>query len=211
MRFLLLLSLVFVVACASTPKKSKSEMLDGLETEAVTELQQGNLDAANDKLSKVLADAPQRWKSLNAMGILHSFKNEMPQALASFAAADAASPNTPAVLNNWGLALAMENRYDEGVAKLMQAVEVSPPATRTQPEMNLALVYALSGNNKPAEMILHRYMDASKIKENMKFYSGLRKDREKSRQALQNAYGMPLPEAPGGNEPQSIFPSAIHN
>lgn len=175
-------------------------------------LQQGDLAGASDKLNQVLADSPQRWKSINAIGILHSLKNEIPQAEASFASADSISPNTPAVLNNWGLALAIDGHYDEAIAKLMQAVEVAPTETRAQPEMNLALVYALSGNEKPAELILHRYMDPAKIKENMKFYRGLRKDQEKSRQVLQKAYGMPQMDAPPAGEPQTLLPPpAMHN
>jgi Tfp pilus assembly protein PilF len=210
MRLLALVFLVFVVACTTT-KKPKLEVLDGLEAQAVTDLQQGNLAAADEKLNKVLADSPQRWRSLNALGILHSFKNEIPQAQASFASADSISPNNPAVLNNWGLALAIDNRYDEAIAKLMQAVEVAPPTTRTQPELNLALIYALSGNEKPAEIILHRYMTPAKIRENMKFYRGLRKDQQKSRQVLQNAYGVPQMQVPVEDPPVPLLPAPAQN
>ena len=208
-----LYSLLFclLIAACSMVTKQQPQPPALLQEQAITELQQGNLDSATDKLNTVLTKEPQSWKALNAMGIIYSLKNNLPQAESSFAAADAANPNNTPVLNNWGLALAIDNRYDEAIAKLMQAVEVSPPENRTQPEMNLALVYALSGNDKSAQLILHRYMEPAKIKENMKFYSSLRKDREKSRQALQNAYGLPQPEAPTGSEPQSIFPPSFHN
>ena len=210
MRVLALFLLTLIVACSHT-QKPKPEALDGLETQGVAALQQGDLGGAAEKLNQVLADSPNRWKSINAIGILHSLKNEIPQAQASFASADSISPNNPAVLNNWGLALAIDNHYDEAIAKLMQAVEVSPPDTRTQPEMNLALVYALSGNEKPAEIVLHRYMDPAKIKENMKFYRSLRKDQQKSRQVLQKAYGMPQMDAPAESMPQTLPAPAAHN
>jgi len=185
---------LLLTACAPI-KQQPQPTPDLLEQQALIELQQGNLDSAAQKLNTILTKEPQRIKSLNAMGIISSLKNNPAQAAASFTAADIASPNTPAILNNWGLALAMDGHYDEAVAKLMHAVEIAALEHREQPEMNLALVYALSGNEKSAEVILHRYMEVDKIRENLKFYRSLHKNPEKSRQALQNAYGLPQPEA----------------
>jgi Tfp pilus assembly protein PilF len=124
--------------------------------------------------------------------MLHAFKNQMPQSESFFAAADSASANNPAILNNWGLALAMDGRYDQALAKLMQAVEVAPQEKRVQPEMNLALVYGLMGKESQASMILRRYMEPKKITENITSYRAIRSNREKARQALQNA-ASPVP------------------
>ena len=204
MKKLSLIAFLLLAACMQ-PKQPTADMI---EQEAINDLQQGKLEIAAEKLNKILTTSPERWKSFNAKGILHSFRNELPQAESAFAAANAISSNNVVILNNWGLALAMDQRYDEAIAKLMQAVEAAPQQSRSQPEMNLAMIYALSGNEKPAEMILRRYMAPEDIEGNMKFYRSVRRDREQSRRALQKSYGLPNGED-SANEPFTILPPPV--
>jgi Flp pilus assembly protein TadD len=87
----------------------------------------------------------------------------------------------------------MDGRYDEAIARIMQAVEMAPQEKRMQPEMNLAMVYGLAGKEKQAEIILRRHMEPNKAADNLKAYRAIRKDHEKARQMLQNAAGAAAP------------------
>lgn len=192
MKYIVLLCL-FVASCAPM-QKQPVQTADMLEQQGLAEMERGNFDPAIEKFNAVLKKEPTRWKTLNAIGMLHAFKNQMPQSESFFAAADSASPNNAAILNNWGLALAMDGRYDEALARLMQAVETAPQEKRAQPEMNLALVYGLMGRESHASAILRRYMEPNKITENIKSYRAIRSNREKARQMLQNAAGATPPQ-----------------
>jgi Flp pilus assembly protein TadD len=205
MKYITIVFCLFVAACAPM-KKQPVQTADMLEQQGLAEMEKGNFDPAIEKFNAVLKKEPTRWKTLNAIGMLHAFKNQMPQSESFFAAADSASGNNPAILNNWGLALAMDGRYDQATAKLMQAVEVAPQEKRMQPEMNLALVYGLMGKESQASMVLRRYMEPKKITENIKSYRAIRSNREKARQALQNA-ATPVPTTPV--EQQLILPPSL--
>ncbi len=175
MRVLCTLIVLLGVAACVPMQKQPALTTDMLEQQGLAEMEKGNFDPAIESFNKVLKKEPTRWKTLNAIGMLHAFKNQMPQAESFFVAADKTSQNNPAILNNWGLALAMGGRYDEAVAKLMQAVDITPQEKRAQPEMNLALVYGLMGREKQAEMILRRHMEPNKAAANLKAYRAIRK------------------------------------
>lgn len=198
MKKLALICCLIVLAGCQSSKKSP-QALEQLELQGISNLQSGNLDAAQQTLQTVLSDSPDRWKSYNALGIVQSLKNDFAGAEVSFAKANSFNPDNPAVLNNWGLVQAMNDHYEDAIARLMQAVEAAPTDNRTQPEMNLAMIYALSGNEKSAEVILHRYLTPDKIKKNLSFYASLRSDRDKAQAAIQKAY----------QAPQTILPDAV--
>lgn len=209
MKYIAIVFCLFVAACVPM-KKQPVQTADMIEQQGLAEMEKGNFDPAIEKFNAVLKKEPTRWKTLNAIGMLHAFKNQMPQAESFFAAADSASANNPAILNNWGLALAMDGRYDEALARLMQAVEVAPQEKRAQPEMNLALVYGLMGRESQAAGILRRHMDTKKIAENIKSYRTIRSNREKTRQALQNAAGaMPSQTLSAPIDKQLIVPPSL--
>ena len=192
-------------------EKKNAGNIDAIEGQALAEMNMGKFDLAVDKFNKVLAKDGTRWRTLNAIGVLHTLKGQLPQAGQFFAAADAASPGNPAVLNNWGIAYGIAGNSPEAVSRLMQAVEAAgaDPQKREQTEMNLAMVYALSGNDRAAEPILRRYLDPEKARKNLQTYAKIRRDRQQSRQLLEKSFGTPESEKLGA-QPLEMLPPALN-
>lgn len=175
-------------------QKEAPENLDALEGAGLAELNLGEFVSAVDKFNAVLAKDPKRWRSLNAIAIMHTLKNQLGSAGDFFAAADAASPNNPVVLNNWGLGYAIAGNYPESVRVLERAGTAAADAeVKKETQMNLALVHALNKNDAQALIILRQNLGEAQALKNMAAYTALRGDAAASREYLQRAVAPAMP------------------
>lgn len=199
MRYILIAALM-LSACVPMQMKPKAATTEQLEKEALALMEQGKTDEVVPKLNAILKKNPRSWKALNAIGTLHGLKGALPQADSFFQAADAASPNNAAILNNWALVLAFADRYDLALPKMMQAVERAKPEQLEKTEMNLALLYALMGNENAARMALRRHLLPEQVEGNIRAYRSIAKSREQRQKALSEAAGVPA---------ESILPAPL--
>lgn len=176
--------------------------LDALEGAALSEMNLGDFTSAVSKFNKVLAKRPNSWRSLNAIAVLHTLKGQLPQAGEFFIAADKASPNNPAILNNWGLGYAISGNALESVKRLDAAVAAAKDdaVKRRQVEMNLAMVQALNQQDVIALEILRRNLPEAEALNNLAIYASMRGDEAASQNYLKQALAGRLPT------PQPVIP-----
>lgn len=167
--------------------------LDALEGEALSLMATGKTVDAGRKFAEVLEKDPKRWRTLNALGILFVTKNMIPEAMAYYTEALKYSPDNPAVLNNVGLSQAVDRKYADAIAALQQAARVSKtPAQRQHIDLNLAMVYGVSGDLDTASEIAGKYLNGAALDNNLGLYAHLSKN-----EALAKTYlNMALSQSP---------------
>lgn len=167
--------------------------LDIEEGRALTLLAMGKSIEASRAFSDIVDKDPKRWRTLNALGILFVTKNMIPEAMAYYTEALKYSTDNPAVLNNVGLSQAVDRNYYRAVEALEQSGRFSKtPAQRKQIELNMALVYGVSGDLDQARAIASKHFDGAALENNMGLYAHLSKN-----EALAKTYlNMALSQSP---------------
>jgi Flp pilus assembly protein TadD len=168
--------------------KDDPKNIDALEGKGLTLMAQGKSAEAGRVLAQVLELDSKRWRTLNVLGILFVTKNMIPEAMEYFTEALKVSPDNPAVLNNVGLARAIEGNYPRAVEALQQAAKMSnTDARRKQVNLNLALVYGISGDMDSAKAVAEKYLDGAALDNNLGLYSHLAKNDELAKTYLNMA------------------------
>jgi Flp pilus assembly protein TadD len=168
--------------------KDDPRNVDALEGKGLALMAEGKSAEAGRVLAQVLENDPKRWRTLNALGILFVTKNMIPEAVEYFTEALKVSPDNSAVLNNVGLARAIEGNFPRAVEALQQAVKMSnTDARRKQVNLNLALVYGISGDMDSARVVAEKYLDGAALDNNLGLYSHLAKNDELAKTYLNMA------------------------
>ncbi len=151
--------------------------LDIAEGRALTMMATGKTVDAGRAFSAIMDKDSKRWRTLNALGILFVTKNMIPEAMAYYTEALNQSPDNPAILNNVGLSQAVDHNYPRAIEALKQGSRVSKtPNQRRQIEMNMAMVYGVSGDLDTAKDIASKYIDGPALDNNLGLYAHLSKD-----------------------------------
>lgn len=151
--------------------------LDITEGRGLTLMTAGKVADAGRVFSAVIEKDPKRWRSLNALGLLFITKNMVPEAMAYFEEALNQSPDNPAVLNNMGLSQAINHDYPKAIESLDYAARLSKvSAQHRQIDLNLAMVYGVSGDMEKSREIAGKYIEGAALDNNMGLYAHLAKD-----------------------------------
>lgn len=157
--------------------EQNAKNMDVAEGRALTLMAMGKTVDASRAFSDIMEVEPNRWRTLNALGILFVSKNMIPEATAYYTEALKFSPDNPAVLNNIGLSMAIDKQYGRATDALDQASRLSKSAgQRKQIDMNTAMVFAVSGDLEHAREIAARYLNGAALENNMGLYAHLAKD-----------------------------------
>jgi Flp pilus assembly protein TadD len=157
--------------------KEAPDNLDAQENRGLTLMALGKSTDAGRAFSDIMKKDAKRWRTLNALGILFVTKNMVPEAMAYFTEALAQSPDNPSILNNVGLAQAVDKNFPRAIAALEQASRVAGSnGRRRQVDLNLALVYASSGDVDTAKEIAGKYLQGPALDNNLGLYAHLAKD-----------------------------------
>ncbi len=157
--------------------KENPNNLDVAEGRALTLMANGKTADAGRAFQAVLDKDPKRWRTLNALGILFVTKDMIPEAMAYYNAALDQSPDNAAILNNVGLSQAIDHKYSRGIEALQQASRVSKsPSQRKQIELNMAMVYGVSGDLDNARDVAEKYLEGPALDNNLGLYAHLAKD-----------------------------------
>ena len=148
------------------------------EGKGLTLIAKGDFETPISLLAEVLKADNKRWKSLNAMGILFVTRNLYSDAQKYFEEALRQSPNNVSVLNNLGLAQALNKKLPTAVETLSKASAQSnvDSLSRKRIDLNLALVYASMGKLDEAEKIAKNYLSGVQLDNNLGLYAHLAKD-----------------------------------
>jgi Flp pilus assembly protein TadD len=151
--------------------------LDAAEGRALTLMATGKTVDAGRAFSDIMDKDPNRWRTLNALGILFVTKDMIPEAMAYYTEALKHSPDNPAVLNNVGLSQAVDHQYPRAIEALQQSASFAKtPQQRKQIDLNLAMVYGVSGDLDTAKEIAAKYLDGAALDNNLGLYAHLSKD-----------------------------------
>lgn len=158
--------------------KKDEHNLAAIEGKGLTLIAKGDFETPTGLLAEVLKADNKRWKSLNAMGILFVTRNLYSDAQKYFEEALRQSPNNISVLNNLGLAQALDKKFPVAVETLSKASAQSSvdSLARKRIDLNLALVYASMGKLDEAEKIAKNYLSGVQLDNNLGLYAHLAKD-----------------------------------
>lgn len=163
--------------------------VEAMEGRGLCQLSKGDFDAASDQFKQVLAKDANRWRSLNAVGILFVMKEMPKEALSYYDQALKIKPDEPAILNNVGLTMALTQDYPHAIEALVRAggrlLDADPQKKRA--DLNLALVYGLSGDMEKAEQTASKHLKDSALNNNLGFYAYLADNKELAKAYLNNA------------------------
>ncbi|MFO1243117.1 MAG: tetratricopeptide repeat protein [Rickettsiales bacterium] len=158
--------------------KKEPGNLDAQEGKALGLMFQGEFDTSAGMLSDIMKADPKRWRTLNALALMFVRRNMPDEAMSYFAEALKYSKNNASVLNNVGLTHAINGDSDKAIEALEQASRLAPnkSALKMQIDMNLALVYGVSGNMDRAEDVAGQYLHGPALDNNLGLYAYLAKD-----------------------------------
>lgn len=160
-----------------------------LELRGMCQMNLGNLGDAQRDLEEVTKADNTRWRTLNALGILSTIKNELPQAVEYYDQALMSNPGNISAQNNKGLALAMQGKLNDAIETMTtarQRMRADSPDVR-QVDMNLALIYAIAGKLDDAEATASRHLTKAALYNNMGVFSDLARNPSMARSYLNMA------------------------
>lgn len=162
--------------------KKDPENADALEIKGLALMNLGGdgFTEASKTFEKVMKIDGHRWRTLNAIGILFAIKHMDHDAIQYYNAALKSSPDNPGILNNLGLAYAMDKQYDESIATFTRARSrlESNSEELKQVDLNLALVYALEDRLDDAEQVAAPHLSKAALYNNMGVYAYISKNKE---------------------------------
>lgn len=172
---------------AALAKDAKN--LAAKEGKGLALMAKGDFDSPATLFDEVMQVDKTRWKTLNALGILFTTRNMQAEAKQYFQEALKYSPGNTSVLNNLGLAQALDREYDAAADTLLQAGTLSTASgnDRKRIDMNLALVYAIAGKLDQAKMITEHYYSGAALNNNMGLYAHLANDNQLAKDYLNMA------------------------
>jgi Flp pilus assembly protein TadD len=161
---------------------------DAIEGKGLSELSLASLDAASVTLTKLNEINPNRWRTLNAIGILFATKNLYDESQQYFNAALEKNPNHPAILNNKGLVQALDRDFASALNSLLSAGKAAKtPQHLLRADLNAALVYAVAGDLNSAETMASKHLEGPALQNNLGLYALLAKDKDLARAHLNMA------------------------
>jgi Flp pilus assembly protein TadD len=108
----------------------------------------GDLEVAYKELSAAVDEDPTLWRAWNAIGAYHDAHDDWPKAEDAYRRALAVQPNEPIILNNLGFSLLMQDKIDEALRPLQEAMRLAPELP--QVKTNVRLAYARKGEYRRA-------------------------------------------------------------
>jgi type IV pilus assembly protein PilF len=121
-RFLSVLTLLLLTACASSQHKEKARDAAVYNVQlGLTYMNQGDLERAKDKLDRALSQDPNNADVRSARATLFARLGEKDKADAEFRAALHLAPQDPRMVNNYAVYLCQNGRYEEGVKRFLEA------------------------------------------------------------------------------------------
>lgn len=127
----------------------------------------------SEGLRRAVDKNPDLWRAWNALGAYHDSKGEWGEAETCYQEALNIKPRAALVLNNFGFSKILQGEFDDGIAKLNEALKLEPtlePARR-----NLRLAFAWKGKYVHA-MAGAEKKDMGQVLNNVGFVALLRGD-----------------------------------
>jgi Flp pilus assembly protein TadD len=169
--------------------QSDPNLVAAKEGKGLALISKGDFDTPVPLFESIMKTEPTRWKTLNALGILFTTRSMHKEAQQYFQEALKYSPFNPSIMNNLGLSQALDHSYEPAATTLMQASALTTADSneRKRIDLNLALVYAVSGRLDLANQIAERYFAGPVLSNNLGLYAHLAKDDQLAKDYLNMA------------------------
>jgi Flp pilus assembly protein TadD len=160
--------------------KSDEKNLDYQEGKALCLLADTKYEEAGDIFTKIINADSKRWRSINGAGLIFASNKKYQEANQYLELAAATSGNSPTVLNNQALIKALVGNTDDAITLLNKASARAgdDKTQKRQIDLNLALIYGISGNMDMAQEVAKPHLTQSQLFNNMGVYAELAKDKE---------------------------------
>lgn len=119
-------------------------------------LQEGETESAKAPLSEALKIDPRSSSANIALAMVFQREGEYDSADKHFRAAQASDPDNPRILNNYGVFLLNQERYQEALSAFQKASQDNLYAERSRVFENLGLTYARMGQAEDAKASFER-------------------------------------------------------
>ncbi len=173
-RAILILSAVFIAACAGNPAQESSAVPVSEQTptgdaqqraKVHTDLgmlytQAGNMGVAIQEARIALEADPNFAPAYNLLGLVHMMLRESSQAQSNFEQALKLAPGDPEIANNYGWFLCQAGRETEAIQQFMLSAKNPHYKTPTKPNTNAGLCALRLKDDKTAEEFFQRALVA---------------------------------------------------
>ena len=174
-----------------------------------TLVQSGDAVDAIDPLERATERDDAAWENYAALGVAFGMLNQPERAEEANLRALALSPDNPNVLNNMGLATAMDGDLDGAIDLLERAAEHDEADVTVR--QNLALLLAYRGDLARAEQLARQDLPEDMADRNIAFYKSLSSDEVEQLEDLVNQSQLRIDEEPLGAPAQETTELALNN
>ncbi len=163
--------------------------LEYREGKALCQLSMGEYDEAGRAFTDIMQKDSTRWRSINGAGLIFVSRNKLAEANQYFTLAADVSGQDASVLNNQGLTKALVGNYTDAidVLKLASRNAAGTPEQKRRVDLNLALVYGISGDIDAAKRAAAPHLTEPQLYNNLGIYSELGSQPELAKTYLNKA------------------------
>ena len=129
-------------------------------------------DAAAVQVEAVIDRTPNDPKLLTTLGVVLDMLGKHEEAQQRYRQALAAAPDDPATVNDLALSQALSGQFEAALATLRPLAE--RPSASARSRENLAVIYALMGNDTAAERLFRIDLSDADVRANMQYFGQLR-------------------------------------
>jgi Flp pilus assembly protein TadD len=158
------------------------------EGKALCFMRETQFDEAIRLFSEVLAKDAMKWKTINAIGVAHALNHNYKEAIEYYDLALSASNNDPVVLNNLALSMAFQGHFSKSAKVLEDMLKNLPKddKRRKKMELNLALIYGISGRLDEARDLSLPYLTDAQLANNLEYFTELSHNKKLAKEFLGN-------------------------
>jgi Flp pilus assembly protein TadD len=158
------------------------------EGKALCFMRETQFDEAIRLFSEVLAKDAMKWKTINALGVAHALNHNYKEAIEYYDLALSASNNDPVVLNNLALSMAFQGHFSKGAKVLEDTLKSlsKDDKRRKKMELNLALIYGISGKLDEARDLSLPYLTDAQLANNLEYFTELSHNKKLAKEFLGN-------------------------
>ena len=96
---------------------------------------------AKEPLDRAIAEDPNLWRAWLALGRVHDSKKDWQASEAAYKTALSVQPDSAVILNNMGMSLMLQHRYDDAAQDFQQALSADPTMEMARSNLRIALAW----------------------------------------------------------------------
>jgi len=174
---------IFDVLLEDNPKN-----IDALEGKALALLAQNKTKKAEKMFGKVMDLDASRWKTANGLGTIYTMQQKSKEALEYYELASSlTNDSNSTILTNIGLTHAFKKDYKKAIKYLKNASKEANKKDKTQVDLNLSMIYGLSGDMEKAAQVARLHLPEVAVLNNLGIFAEMSNNDKMARSYLNMA------------------------